>query len=281
MERMRRLVEADIDFVLELTDREGWGYTRPELERLLRMSSMGSYLWDEGGPSGFVAALHFGGSAVIGQLIVSEASRGKKVGRRLLEAALDDFDRAGVSSVVVFSTPAAEALYSSCGFKRSRPVVSYGFTVEGPVPHATCPRLLRQDLGEACAIDREIFGDDRSPLLEGLFGEYPHLCYKSVRGGRMTGYCFGRRNPLGGDLGPMASVTSSPDNARALIDSVLQNFVGERVDLGFFDDVPFLRSFMDSRKSVKRIPVRMMVRGDDRYSAERTGALGIAGFELG
>jgi hypothetical protein len=97
----------------------------------------------------------------------------------------------------------------------------------------------------------------------------------------MTGYCLGRRNPLGGDLGPLASVTSSPADARALIDSVLQNFVGERVDLGFFDDVPFLRSFMDAGRGMKRIPVRMMVRGEDRYRAGRPGALGIAGFELG
>ncbi len=278
---MRRLTEGDLDFALELTDREGWGYSRPELERVLRMSSMGSYLWDEGGPSGFIASLHYGRTAVIGHLVVSEESRGRKVGRMLLETALGDFDRAGFSSVVVFSTPAAERLYHSCGFERTRHLVSYGFIVEGCGTSPPCERLLPEDLGEVCEIDKNVFGDGRSPFIEGLFREYPDLCYKVQRGGRITGYCLGRRNPLGGDLGPLTSLSPSPEDALALIGSFLGNFLGRRVDLGFFDDVPYLRSLMESYASVKRIPVRMMVRGDGRYSAGLAGALGIAGFELG
>ncbi|MEW5747231.1 MAG: GNAT family N-acetyltransferase [Candidatus Thermoplasmatota archaeon] len=278
---MRRLTEEDLDFALELTDREGWGYSRPELERVLRMSSMGSYLWDEGGPSGFVASLHYGRTAVIGHLVVSEVSRGRKVGRKLLEASLADFDRAGFGSVVVFSTPAAERLYHSCGFERTRQLVSYGFIVEGRGTSSPCERLLPEDLREVCGIDARVFGDDRSQFIEGLFREYPDLCYKVRRGGRITGYCLGRRNPLGGDLGPLASLSPSPEDALALVDTFLGGFAGRRVDLGFFDDVPYLRSFMGSCASVKRIPVRMMVRGEDRYSAAESGALGIAGFELG
>ena len=278
---MRRLTEEDLDFALELTNREGWGYSRPELERVLRLSRLGSYVWDEGGSSGFISSLHYGRTAVIGHLVVSEESRGRKVGRKLLEKALDDFDGAGFGSVVVFSTPAAERLYHSCGFERTRQLVSYGFMVEGREASSPCERLLPEDLGEVCGIDTRIFGDDRSPFIEGLFREYPDLCYKVRRGDRIAGYCLGRRNPLGGDLGPLASLSPSPEDALALVDTFLGNFVGRRVDLGFFDDVPYLRSFMGSYASVKRIPVRLMVRGENRYSAEEAGALGIAGFELG
>lgn len=278
---MRRLVEDDIGSILELTECEGWGYSYPEMERVLRISRLGCHLWDEGPDSGFVTGVHFGDTAVIGHLVVSKEARGRKVGRRLLQAALDDFDGAGMKSVVVFSTPSAEALYHSCGFVRSREVVSYGFTVEGSRSAAVCPRLQAEDLGEVSTIDRELFGDDRSALLEGLFSEYPGLCYKTVKGDRVTGYAFGRRSPMGGDLGPLVSTSTDPDDARALMDSVMHDFVGERLDMGLFNDVPLMRSFMYSHTSVKRIPVRMMVRGEDRYGAGRVGALGIAAFELG
>ncbi len=278
---MRKMVVEDIGFVLELTDREGWGYTRPELERVLRLSRLGCHVLEEDGPAGFITSIQFGETAVIGHLVVSAEVRGKKVGRRLLEGTLSELDAAGARSVVVFSTPAAERLYRSCGFRHSRPLVSMGFTVGDEEGRHACAPLVDDDLAEVCALDERVFGDDRSVLLTGLYREYPDLCYKDVRGSDITGYVFARRNPLGGDLGPMCSTTGSPEDALSLMESVLCRFRGERLDLGFFDDVPALRPLIESRLSVKRIPVRLMVRGDDRYSTDRVGALGIAGFELG
>ena len=278
---MREMVEGDIDFVLGLTDREGWGYSRPELERVLRLSHLGCHVLEEDGPAGFITSIQFGETAVIGHLVVSAEARGRKVGRRLLEGTLSELDAAGTRSVVVFSTPAAERLYRSCGFRHSRPLVSMGFTVGEEEGRPSCSRLANDDLAEVCALDEEVFGDDRSGLLKELYGEYPDLCYKDVHGGDITGYVLARRNPLGGDLGPMCSTTGSPEDALSLMESVLHRFRGERLDLGFFDDVPVLRPLMESRTSIKRIPVRLMVRGDDRYGADRVGALGIAGFELG
>ncbi len=278
---MRAMVKGDIDFAIGLTDHEGWAYTRPEFERILRLPHVGSYVWDDERPLGFVTSVQYGDSAVIGHLVVSGEVRGRKVGRRLLEASLRELDNAGMRSVLLYATAAGEPLYESCGFRALRGVVSYGFRMDHGERARRCELLSREDLPEVCELDGELFGGDRSVLLKELHAEHPNLCFKIVRDGRLTGYVFGRRTPLGGDIGPWCSATGSMDDARGLMDSVLGCFMGERVDLGFFDDVPLIRSVLGGCEVLKQVSVKLMVRGDVRYPKERVGALGIAGFELG
>ena len=278
---MRAMVKDDIDFAVGLTDQEGWAYTRPEFERILRLQHAGSLVWDDEGQLGFVTSVQYGDSAVIGHLVVSGEARGRKVGRRLLEASLREIDDAGVTSVLLYATSAGERLYESCGFRAIRDVVSYGFCVCPGEDARGCEMLSSGDLSEVCELDEELFGADRSKLLRELHGEHPDLCFKTVRDGRVTGYVFGRRTALGGDIGPWCSVTGSIDDALGLIDSVLSCFSGERVDLGFFGDVPLARSVLEDSEALKQFSVKLMVRGAVRYPKERVGALGIAGFELG
>jgi len=278
---MRVMVKDDIDFAIGLTDQEGWAYTRPEFERILRLPHVGSLVWDDDGPLGFVTSVQYGDSAAIGHLVVSGEARGKKVGRRLLEASLRELDNSGIRSILLYATSAGEPLYKSCGFKALRDVVSYGFRVEPRKSLRRNEMLSSKDLQEVCELDGGLFGDDRSELLKELFRGHPDSCFKTVRDGRITGYVFGRRTPLGGDIGPWCSVTGSVDDALGLVNSVLDYFKGERVELGFFDDVPLARSILEGCEPLKQFSVKLMVRGDVRYPRERTGVLGIAGFELG
>jgi GNAT superfamily N-acetyltransferase len=278
---MRVMVKDDIDFAIGLTDHEGWAYTRPEFERILRLPHVGSFVWDDECPLGFVTSVQYGDSAVIGHLVVSGEVRGRKVGRRLLEASLRELDEAGMRSVFLYATRAGEPLYESCGFRAVRDVVSCGFRVNHGEKRRVCGTMSSEDLPEVCELDGGLFGDDRSELLKELYREHPDLCFKLVGDGRITGYVFGRRTPLGGDIGPWCSTTGSIDDAIGLIYSVLDHFRGERVDLGFFDDVPLARSALEDLEPVKQVSAKLMVRGDVRYPKDRDGVLGLIGFELG
>ena len=278
---MRVMVKDDIDFAIGLTDYEGWAYTRPEFERILRLRHVGCFVWDDECPLGFVTSVQYGDSAVIGHLVVSGEVRGRKVGRRLLEASLRELDDAGMRSVLLYATSAGEPLYESCGFRAVRNVVSCGFRANHGGKRRVCGAISSEDLPEVCELDGRLFGDDRSELLKELYREHPDLCFKLVGGGRITGYVFGRRTPLGGDIGPWCSTTGSIDDAIGLIYSVLDHFKGERVDLGFFDDVPLARSALEGLETVKQVSVKLMVRGDVRYPKDRDGVLGLVGFELG
>jgi len=278
---MRVMVKDDIDFAIGLTDHEGWAYTRPEFERILRLRHVGSFVWGDESPLGLVTSVQYGDSAVIGHLVVSGEVRGRKVGRRLLEASLRELDNAGIRSVYLCATSAGEPLYESCGFRTMRDVVSYGFRVSLDEKRRVCGTMLREDLPEVCELDGKLFGDDRSELLQELYREHPDLCFKLVGDGRIAGYVLGRRTPLGGDIGPWCSTTGSIDDAIDLIHSVLDHFRGERVDLGFFNDVPLARSALEGLEAVKQVSVKLMVRGDVRYPKDRAGVLGLVGFELG
>ena len=278
---MRAMTEGDIGFALELTDREEWAYSRNEFERMFRLPHSGCLVWDEGSPSAFVTGVQYGRTAVISHLVVSGESRGRNIGRRLLEASLGELDKLGMESVLLFSTSSGERLYRSLGFCNLRDVVSYGFRVGDDLGGRRCAGVQPEDMEEVCALDSCLFGDDRSLLLNELYAEHPDLCFKTVDGGRVTGFAFGRRTPLGGDIGPWASTSGHDEDASSLLRSVLDGFRGERVDVGFFDDVPLAMSLLDGQRREKEFRVKLMVRGGVRYPAVPQGVLGIAGFELG
>lgn len=280
---MRPMRVEDIDYALTQANLEGWAYTHPEFERIFRLPHRGCLVWDEGSPAGFVTSVQCGGTAVIGHLVVSAGSRGRKVGRTLLDGCLAELDAGGVESVLLFSTAQGERLYRSCGFRPTRRVISYGISATGlgeRVP-PTCTCILPEDLDEVCSIDERVFGDDRRAVLEDLYGGDPDMCFKSVTEGRITGYVFGRRTPMGSDIGPWTSVTGSPADAAGLVTSVLSVQPGGRFDLGLFEDSPLAMGALEGFPCVKRFDVLLMVKGEDRYPADAEGALGIAAFELG
>lgn len=280
---IRPISADDVDFALALTNVEGWAYSRPEFERILRLPHEGSLVWIDGPPAGFVTSVQFGGTAVIGHLVVSSEFRGKKVGRSLLEECLGCLDSMGIRSVLVFSTAQGRSLYESCGFRPTRRVVSYGIS---DAPHGrrhvpVCPNLLPEDLDEVCAVDEEVFGDDRTIVLEDLYNGHPGFCFKTEEAGRISGYVFVRSTPIGLDIGPWVSLTGSPEDAERLIAAALSVQPGGRFDMGFFGDCPLAMGALGGYPCVKRFDVQLMVRGEDRYPSSAKGALGIAAFELG
>ncbi len=284
----RRMTLDDIGFAIGLICREGWGHTRIDLQRMLTLSPDGSFVWDiDGKPCGFLTSIRHGSTAMIGHVLVSEDSRGLQVGKGLLDAFLSDVDASGARSSMLYATADGSKLYQQFGFRNSgHELVAVGVLVKDDERlriKPTCERVEREDLDVISSIDGNLFGDDRTPLMTRLLDEFPEHCFKLERGGEMVGFAFGRRTPIGFDIGPWTCLSGSRDDAKALLDSVIRSFPsGGRIDISPFaanPHVPRIVGRYHPYRNAER--VQLMVRGESRYDAAPGKVFGVAGFEMG
>lgn len=278
----------DIGFAVGLICREGWGHTRVDLQRLLSLSPEGSYVWEVGGrPCGFVTSVRHRSTAMIGHVLVSSESRGRQVGKGLLRELLSDIDSAGITSAMLYATAEGSKLYEQFGFRNSgHELVAVGILVKDSERvriSNVCERLERDDIEHISSLDARTFGDDRAPLITRLFDEFPEHCFKLEKHGEIEGFAFGRRTPIGFDIGPWICMSGSREDATTLLDSVIKSFpCGGRTDISpFAANQHFARIVGRYHPYRKAERVQLMIRGEPRYTTEVNKVYGVAGFELG
>ena len=274
----------DIKTALPLINAEGWQYTSEELERMQRMDPEGTFFFVEDEPLAVVTCVTYGHTGVIGHLVVAKEARGRKIGQSLLRRAIDYCEGAGAQSMILYATSEGESLYRKFGFKVAR--TTFGAQkawseehIKSPSP---CSMVKEEDLGEICAIDARLFGDDRSKLLHLLYEEFPGHSWKLERNGRLVGYAMGRKTNAGCDFGPWACLAGPKEDADLLMKAVLRSF-GRSGDffLGVFRDNTNAVEIFKTLPVVKEWTTTLMVRGANRYASEIEHSFGVAAFELG
>lgn len=277
----------DVDLAVELINREGWGHTRIDLERILTLSQNSNFVWESNGVArGFVTSVVYETTAMVAHVLVSKESRGRQIGRNLFEALLERLDSEGIRSVILFATEDGAKMYRKFGFETTNEMSSVGLFVRTSVMSSLehhCPRVEEEDLPELVELDSLTFGDDRSGLLTRLQSDFPEHCYKIERDGRVAGFVFGRRTPIGYDIGPWICSSGSERDAASLLSSVIHSFpAGGRVDVSPFHDHAAAEKVLSRYHHYKTAErVGLMVRGDHRYTRDRETVYGVAGFELG
>ena len=285
---IRTMTKEDIAAAVGLIQREGWGHTRVDLERMLSLSPHGSYVWESSGEvCGFITSMRYERTAMIGHLLVSKDSRGHQIGRSLVGALMEDIDSSGIDSSMLYATTEGSRLYRQFGFVESgHELVAIGIRVKDEERlslKTICEHVREEDLEEIASHDRIIFGDDRNELIARLFREFPEHCFKLNESGRVVGCIFGRRTPIGFDIGPWFCSTGRGEDAAALLESVIGSFPsGGRIDISPFAsnaDVPRIIARYHKYRKAER--VNLMIRGERRYDADIRSILGVVGFELG
>lgn len=282
------MMESDIGFAVDLIRAERWGHTRIDLARMLSLSPGGSYVWEDcRKPCGFITSMRYERTAMIGHLLVSSDSRGRQVGKGLVAALLEDVDASGVRSTMLYATEEGSRLYRQFGFEDSGyELIAVGILLKDSERRAlrtTCSNAREGDVAEIAARDRMAFGDDRSELMARLLLEFPEHCFKLERSGHLAGYVLGRRTPIGFDIGPWYCDTGRWEDGAALLDSVLSSFpCGGRIDISPFASNRLVPRIIARHHKYRRAErVKLMIRGDMRYSSGSDDVLGVAGFELG
>lgn len=275
---------GDIHQALSLINIEGWNYTSEEIERMLNLDPGGSFLYGDKPPLAVVTCVTYSRTGVIGHLVVSQSARGKKIGRAMLQKAIDYCDSQGVDSILLYATDQGARLYEKFGFRTLRRthctcanITKGAASCNGPV----CELVERDDLEEILEIDSRLFGDDRSKLMRILLSEYPQHSSKLERDGKIVGYALGRGSSLGFDVGPWVCLTGHITDAESLFNATISSFGAGTVFLGVFRDNPQAMEIADRMEKIRTWESRLMIRGKDRYSSHIENVFGVAAFELG
>jgi len=188
---IRNILRDELDFAYYLTELEGWGTSREQLENLFLFSPKGFFISDSNGTlEGIISAIYYGTFGFIGNLIVLKEFRNQGKGSNLIKHAIDYLLSLGVKTIMLDSVPEMCSLYEKFNFKS----VCRSLRLEGDIiqkPNIQLKLMDQKDLPYVAKLDLEHFGGSRSFLLKRIFLLYPKLCYVLKRKDKLKGYIMG------------------------------------------------------------------------------------------
>ncbi len=223
--RLRMMTARDIPAGLRLNNLAGWNQTAADWYRFLNASPGGCFIAEiDKRICGTAATMSYQDRfAWIGMVLVDPEYRKRGVGTRLLSKTVEYLDLRGIPTIKLDATPQGLPIYVKMGFKTEYQIERW-FLRRSPDQIArgatSSFALLTQDQLELIlAMDRDIFGADRSRLLRSLHDEAPELAMCIVQRGTLQGYALGRRGAFADHLGPWVA------KSRATAENLVHEFL--------------------------------------------------------
>ena len=260
---IRLLTAGDLDDAFGLSAAAGWNQGLPDWRKLLQLAPAGSFAAvTERRVVGTAIGIDYGTFGWIAMMLVDPSLRGRGLGARLLEAAMDAVP-ADVP-IRLDATPLGRPLYRRYGFEDevmltrhvAQPSRSPG---DGAADHVSLPvrRLTSADLPRVTALDRQVFGADRGTVLEWALGGAPQYAHATETDAGVQ-YSLGRRGRLFDLLGPV--VAADDNTAQALVSASLVAAEGRAVAVDSFDRHSGFTDWLRSRGFTAQRPLFRMRR---------------------
>jgi len=177
------MVLDDLDFAVKITQQEGWGYDRNDMQRILRWSPDGCFVvWMDGSRVGLTTTLFYGTFGWVGNVVISKDCRRRGVGTSLMRHVISHITGRGARGTRLFAYENTIPFYEGMGFRHEGRAQVYRRSAAkwGPVlspPGFMVAPIRREDQPLALAMDSEAFGGDRSHVLKTVWQENPGLSY--------------------------------------------------------------------------------------------------------
>ena len=283
---IRSWTQADIDYVSESVNREGWGHTRLDVERCWKLEPNGCFIAEfRNKPIGHVFSICYGKTGWIGLLIVNPERRGQGVGSVLMQTAINYLQRAGAETIRLDAAEKAVPLYKRLGFIEEFDSLRLGGWLQQKQSlqrKRESSFLMRQDdLFEVAEFDAKHFGANRLPVLESLYKDYPQQCFVAKEEECIVGYAMAREIQNGFWIGPLVCLNA--ETAQHLLSALTETVKGEEVDLR----VGLLAPNTKGRVMLERLGFQFtsrsihMVLGNRKNKSNVTHVYGIGGPEKG
>ena len=261
-----------------LSQAVGWPHRHEDWASVLKLGR-GFAALSEGELLGTTIWWPFGEArATLGMVLVAPALQGRGLGRRLVQAALDD---AGPRTVSLNATAAGLPLYEKLGFRRRGAVRQHqaagALPAVAPAPPGTrLRRLTASDRDAVVALDARAAGFGRAEMMAAVaeLGQILGL----ERAGELTGFAVFRSFGRGCVIGPVAA--SEEDGAKALIAAWIAKHRSEflRVDAPVSSG---LSPWLEARGLPQVGEVVTMVRGDPPATPDAPRLFALANQALG
>jgi GNAT superfamily N-acetyltransferase len=276
--RFRVMTPADIPAGMRLKDIARWNQTRGDWERFLAADPEGCFVAENNGSVvGTAATISYQGRlAWIGMVLVDPAWRNQGIGKRLLAMALEYLDGCRISSIKLDATPQGKILYGKLGFATEYELDRWQLLSPQPAIRAVEPHPLAD---EVLNRDREVFGADRSALLQSVAREHGRLAIECRAKGRLTGYAYGRHGALADHLGPW--VAEDETSARHLLEEFLLRSCQAKVFVDAVRENPWAPPLLREKGFQPARPLTRMYRGRNDFPGRPDLQGAILGPEFG
>jgi GNAT superfamily N-acetyltransferase len=282
---IRTWKQADLGYITESIQKEGWGHARRDVERCWSLEPKGCFVAESNGDlAGHVFSVLFGEIGWIGLLIVNPKKRGIGVGAALMEAAISYLESKGAKAIKLEAVAEAAPLYRRLGFVDIFDSLRFrGVPQRNEKPRRTVNASVMHeaDIDEIAEFDAKCFGANRLSILRSLYGDFPQYCFHT-KGNRCTnGYIMARKTLNGLWFGPWVCTDSHV--AELLFSRLLEATEKDAKDLrlGF----PAVNT--NATKLVEKHGFHLvgksihMIRGNRENQGDMTCIYGIGGPEKG
>jgi|SRR5579875_3730217 len=277
--KLRIMTAADVPAGMRLKDLAGWNQAPADWRRFLENSPRGCFVAEvDGRVVGTTATIVYEGRvAWIGLVLVDPDFRGRGIGTRLLERAIEHLDGLGVPNIKLDATPQGRPIYEKLGFRPEYEIERWVLARRVPelsgavAQRAACEKVLR--------LDGEIFGADRSGLLHSLAEDAPEFVLVADADEEITGYAFGRHGMPADHLGPW--MARDAEAAQLLLDRFLRVSSVETIIVDALKARAFVADLLRTRGFRVLRPLTRMVRGPNEFPGKPELLCAILGPEFG
>ena len=190
---IRNMRSSDIEFAYQCTHKEEWvGETEDVFESLLSFNPEGCFVAEKNTKKiGICVATKYRKNGFIGELVVIKEMRHHGYGSRLFQHAIDYLRSNHIRNIYLDADIDAVSLYKKYGFRKVTRSLRFVGKISGKKNLLVQP-ATQNDIDKICAIDTQLFGDDRSYFLRRRYQSFPDLCLVSKIKNTINGYIFGR-----------------------------------------------------------------------------------------
>ena len=256
---MRRMQAEDLADGLRLTQAQSWSYRLEDWSFHFRLGRGWVACEGDGRLLGTALWWPYGEQfATAGLVVVEQHQQGKGIGRKLMNAVMED---AGARSLLLVATLAGRRLYEQCGFCEQGAICQQqGVPVSAALPREAGAASLRAvtsaDVSTIARWDAISFGTDRTPVIAAVLENGEGIL--AARHGHLAGYALARPAGRGTTIGPV--VAEDEMLAIEMIARMLQRRTGI-VRLDIPADATVLGGWLESAGIVRIDRAPVMVRG--------------------
>ena len=274
---IRELTASNLEPAFALSSTAGWNQRLEDWRMLLTLAPHGAFtaIVDDR-IVGTAIGIDYVAFGWIAMMLVDPAFRGRGLGAKLLQAAMDAVP-ANIP-IRLDATPLGRPLYERYGFVEETSLTRFVADSQDHFPAApghvgrTTDFALRGILSE----DAGIFGADRAAVFKWSLSDAPYARCIHPEDERES-YCFGRRGRLFDQIGPV--VARDEEKARVLVSSAAADVPGRPVvvdaydapkgfsawlrSIGFRAERPLFRMSTPAATSQRRSPFEFAIFGPD------------------
>jgi len=232
MFQIRKLLEEDFDFAVNLTDTRDWQQTEEDFGFMLEMEPEGCFiLLYDSERVGLVTNVSFGKVGWLGNLIVDEKHRKEGGGRLLMQYSLEYFRSRGVETVGLFAYMDTVEFYRKLGFIYDSDFVvlnGKGFSSD---TKADVKKVDESDVDAIVDFDCSCFGGSRGKLFKPLLQSRGNICYVSYDEEQICGYAMAKVYWNTADVGPLMCKQDRGDLALELLKKLFDKLQSFEVSL--------------------------------------------------